>query len=141
MPAIPVVPGFSVAAQLDPSEAKDLAAAGVKTIICNRPEGEVDPAPMRRAAEAAGLGFRYVPVISGGMTMDDVEEMGRALAETEGPHVAYCRSGTRSVTVWALAEAGRRSPDALIAAAAEAGYDLRPMRGALEARATAARRA
>ena len=41
--------------------------------------------------------------------------------------LAYCRSGTRSTLLWALAEASAGgNPDALTAEAAQAGYDLAP---------------
>lgn len=141
-PAIPVTPDFSVAPQLEPADVPALAAAGVRTVICNRPDGEAGQTPaaeLQRAAEAQGLGFRYIPVSGGGMTPENVEEMAQTLAGTPGPHLAYCRSGTRSINLWALAEAGRRSPVEMIEAAAAAGYDLRPLRDLLDQRAAQSR--
>jgi len=55
--------------------------------------------------------------------------MRAALAAADGPVLAFCRSGTRSTLVWALARA-RSGDDAetLSAKAAAAGYDLTPIR-------------
>ena len=83
-----------------------IKAAGFKSIICNRPDneqpGQPSAAEIRRAAEAAGLSFRHVPIISGQpATGDDVAAMAQALDELEGPVFAYCRSGTRSTNLFA----------------------------------------
>ncbi len=117
-----------------------LAADGFTTVICNRPDDENPPelhaAAMRAAAEAAGLNFVDNPVVNGGLTMDMVENQGRAIAGAEGPVFAYCRSGTRSTIVWALSQAGHLPTDQMIGAAAQAGYDLAGMRGQIEALAS-----
>ncbi len=124
-----VTPAFSVAPQLAAGEMAALAAAGFKTVIANRPDGEsadqMSLAAARAEAEAAGLAFVAIP-FSGGPTMPLVEETVKALARAEAPVLAYCRSGTRSITVWALAQvaAGKASPDDIVSAATGAGYDL-----------------
>jgi uncharacterized protein (TIGR01244 family) len=46
--------------------------------------------------------------------------------------LAYCASGTRSSIVWSLGQAGKMPTDAIIAATAQAGYDLAGMRGQLD---------
>ena len=47
--------------------------------------------------------------------------------------LAYCRSGTRSTLLWALAEASRGGePAALAASAAQAGYDISPVRAVVD---------
>ena len=52
-----------------------------------------------------------------------------ALEQAEGPILAYCRSGTRSTLLWALAAAKQgETPDAIARAAAQAGYDVGPIR-------------
>lgn len=133
---IQVAPGISVAPQLTLADFEAAAQAGIKSVICNRPDGEQPGQPTlaqaEAAAKAAGLAFRAVP-ISGGPNLDDVDAMARALAETPGPHLAYCRSGTRSITVWALsqAKARARSADDLVELAAAAGYDLAGLRPTL----------
>jgi sulfide:quinone oxidoreductase len=127
-----------VAPQLTVADVAEAARRGFRTIISNRPDHEAPGQPTAQAiaaaAEAHGLAFRFVPVVSGRMTMQDVDDFAAALAEVERPVIAYCRSGTRSATLWSLAMAGRMDTNAIIAAAAEAGYDLEPMRRLIEAR-------
>jgi len=131
-----VADGFYVAPQLEPDDFAEAAAMGIKTIINNRPDGEapdqLSAAEARAAAEAHGMVCVHVPVVSGGLQPEDVTAMRQAIGSHAGPFVAYCRSGTRSCHVWALATAAREDPDALIQAAARAGYDLHAMRPLLQ---------
>lgn len=133
-----IVPGFSAAPQLLPEEIAEAAKLGYSMLICNRPDGEAPDQPgaaeMQAAAEAAGLDFAYLPVVPGGFTPTLITEMRMALDAAKGPVLAYCRSGTRSTMLWGLAEAGERPAAEIIAAAAEAGYDLSPLAMALNAR-------
>lgn len=129
---------ISVAPQLSPEDMTALAAAGFGTVINNRPDdeegGQPSNAEMRRAAQAAGLDYVSIPTVMGGMTQAQVDEMAAALASANKPVLAFCRSGTRSCNLWALAEASRGAlPDALIEKAAGAGYDLSGIRPTLEA--------
>jgi len=119
-----------VAGQVSP---EGIASLSVRILVNNRPDGEEPGQPssaeMESAARAAGLDYRHIP-IAGGFTEADVEAMAQALEV--GPALAFCRSGTRSTWLWALARASRGAdPEALAAAAAAAGYDLSPLRGAL----------
>ena len=116
--------------QIAPVEVPAFAAAGIRLIVNNRPDGEEPGQPasaeIEAAARAAGLGYRHIP-IAGGFPAEQVEAMAEALEH--GPILAYCRSGTRSTFLWALARAARGAPAGeSVAAAAAAGYDLRPIR-------------
>ena len=90
---------YSVTGQITPADVARIKAAGIKSVICNRPDGEQADQPaqdaVRAAIEAAGLAFRYIPVVSGQMTADNVASQARALEELPAPVLAYCRSGTR----------------------------------------------
>ncbi|MDF2234579.1 TIGR01244 family sulfur transferase [Albimonas sp. CAU 1670] len=133
-----VSPEFSVSPQIDPADVGLAAAQGVRAIVCNRPDGEGDQPSsetIREEAERLGLEFRYLPVPSGQVTDEAARGFGKALETLPGPVLAYCRSGTRSMTLWALAKAPRLSPDAIVAAAQGAGYDLDGLRPRLEAAA------
>ncbi|WP_201274110.1 beta-lactamase hydrolase domain-containing protein [Microvirga brassicacearum] len=46
------------------------------------------------------------------MTDEDAAAFGQALGEVRGPVLAFCRTGTRSTTLWALTEASHHDPDA-----------------------------
>ena len=127
---------ISVAPQIDPEDLPAIAQAGFTAVINNRPDGEEHGQPageaIRAAAEAAGLAYTAIPV-SGGFSMPQIAAMAQALGAAGGPLLAFCRSGTRSSNLWALASAkAGGDPDTLIAKAAGAGYDLRGLRPALE---------
>lgn len=127
----------SVAPMLEPGDMALLAATGVTTIICNRPDAEVPPthraAAMQQAAETAGMAFVYNPVTMPALTVEAVEEQADALDEAGGGVVAYCASGTRSAILWALAMAGRMPVDDILARTQAAGYPLPGLRAQLTA--------
>lgn len=122
----------SVAPMIAPSDMATLAAHGIGTVICNRPDAEVSPperaAAMEAAAEAAGLAFVYNPVAMPGLSRASVDEQADAIEGAEGRVLAYCASGTRSAILWALAMAGRISSDEIMEALRAAGYDLPQLR-------------
>lgn len=123
-----VTDSFAVAPQIGPEDVDEIAAAGFRTIIANRPDGEggLDQPRMgqvRAKAESAGLTFIALP-FSGAPTPEIVERTGHILAEAETPILAYCRTGTRSITAWALVHAGQGNSEDIVNAAAGAGYDL-----------------
>ncbi|MES2443577.1 MAG: TIGR01244 family sulfur transferase [Pseudomonadota bacterium] len=129
---------ISVAPQIMPEDVADLAAAGFTAIVNNRPDGEDDGQPagdsVAAAAAAAGLAYTAIPVTHAGFSGAQVEAMAEAMAAAGGPVLAYCRSGTRSCNLWALAAASEGSdPDALTAKAAGAGYDISGIRPLLDA--------
>lgn len=100
-----ITENYSVSPQITPDEIAAVKAAGFRTVICNRPDGEQPGQPshdaIQAAVEAAGLAFRYIPVVSGQMTLENVEDQRAALDEAEGPVLAYCRSGTRCTNLYA----------------------------------------
>ena len=120
---------FSVAPQISVADVVEAKAQGFTAIVCNRPDGE-DPgqpsaAEIAAAAQAAGLTYTHIPV-RGAPGPAEVEAMRQAVDAADGPVLAYCRSGTRSITTWTIGEAlaGTRSRQELIQLAAGAGYDL-----------------
>lgn len=123
-----VTDAFSVAPQISEDDVEAIAAAGFKTIIANRPDGEggVDQprmGPIRAKAEAMGLTFVALP-FSGAPTPEIVERMSSILNEAPQPVLAYCRTGTRCITAWALTYSGQGTAEDIVDAAAGAGYDL-----------------
>ena len=112
-------------------------AMGVVLIVNNRPEGESDDqtpgGEIEAAATAAGIDYLAIPVTHAGFSQAQVTAMAEALAGAQGPVLAYCRSGTRSTLLWALAEASRGGQPTVIAAkAAEAAYDISPVRAVVD---------
>jgi uncharacterized protein (TIGR01244 family) len=60
-----------------------------------------------------------------------VEETRSVLEGSNGPVFCYCRSGTRSTTLWALSQAGKLPANEIVEAAARAGYDMSHLLGHL----------
>ena len=114
----------------------DVAAAkemGVTMIVNNRPDdeepGQVSGAQIADAAKAAGIEYRAIPVTHAGFGQGQVDAMTEALEASEGPVLAYCRSGTRSMLLWALARAKQgANPSVIASQAANGGYDVSPVR-------------
>ena len=130
--------------QILPADIADAQAQGVTLVINNRPDGEETGQPegaeIEAAARAAGLDYLAIPVSGAGMSAPQVAAMAEALARTEGKVLAFCRSGTRSTLLWSLAQAqGGRDPEDIAAAAAAAGYDVSPVRPAMDMLAGQAR--
>lgn len=128
---------ISVAPQIDPADVVEAARAGFTTIVNNRPDAEETGQPegdaIRTVAETLGLTYHAIPITHAGFSGPQVEAMRGVLADAEGPVLAFCRSGTRSANLWALAEASRgEHPAGLVEAAAGAGYDLNGIRPMLD---------
>jgi sulfide:quinone oxidoreductase len=119
---------LSVSPQIQAADLPDIAAAGFRAIICNRPDGESGDQPCCGDIEAAvkvqGLAWRSQPVRSGGVTIADAQEFAALLAELPKPVLAYCRSGTRCAILWSLSEAGKRPLAEIVSRANAAGFDV-----------------
>ena len=119
--------------QIDTTSIAEAKALGVVRIINNRPEGESDDqtpgATIEAAAREAGMDYVAIPVTHAGFSLGQVDAMQEALESADGPVLAYCRSGTRSTLLWALARAkAGDNPAAIASKAAGAGYDVSPVR-------------
>lgn len=125
--------------QIVPDDIAAAKANGVALIVNNRPDGEDPSAPqgeaIEAAARAAGLDYKAIPIDQSGYGDHQVEAMAAALEAAQGGVLAYCRSGTRSTFLWALARAkAGEDPQELAEAAREAGYDISPILPRLTAR-------
>ena len=128
---------ISVAPQIAPEDIAAIKAAGFVAVVNNRPDDEQDGQPagdlIREAALAAGLTYAAIPIGGDGFSHPQVAAMVDLLEGADGPVLAFCRSGTRSCNLWALARARMGDdPQALIAKGAGAGYDLEGLRPLLD---------
>ena len=118
----------AVSPQITPQDMTAIKEAGFRAIICNRPDGEGVDQPsfeeIEAAAKKVGLEAAYVPVTSGKVRDEDVESFGAALKDLPRPVLAYCRTGTRSATLWSLHESKKRPMHEILAATKAAGYDM-----------------
>ena len=125
-------PNVSVSPQIAVEDVATAADQGFRTIISNRPDGEDPDVPdwgeFEAAAKDAGLEARHIPVVAQNIGESDVAAFEKALEELPKPLLAFCRTGTRSTIMWALANDGALTADERIRTAARAGYDLEPFR-------------
>ena len=135
MDARKITDRYHVSPQIDPEDAQAIADAGYSTIICNRPDGEEPNQPtvasMREAAEAVGLAFHHIPVSGGEFPQVAIKAFATVREEADGKVLAFCRTGTRSITLDALANVENETADARIERAERAGYDLSGLRDRL----------
>jgi sulfide:quinone oxidoreductase len=127
---------FSASPQLSAADVASAAEAGFRTIVDYRPDaedaGQPSAAAMEAIAQRHGLAFAHIPVTTASAISDsDIARMRATLAQSPGPVLGYCRSGTRAATMWALAQVGETPPETLLKAAADAGYDLSAIKSRL----------
>ncbi|MBF0679063.1 MAG: TIGR01244 family phosphatase [Devosia sp.] len=125
----------SVSGQIQPEDVATLKSLGFVAIVNNRPDGESPDQPagaqIEAAAEAAGLAYHAIPLGREGVNPDLVERTRAVIEGSNGPVFCFCRSGTRSTTLWALSQAGKAEAGDIISQAAEAGYDMSHLAGYL----------
>ena len=129
---------FYASPQIDPAQVAEAKAQGFTLIVNNRPDGEEAGQPEGAAIESAvreaGLDYIAIPVSSAGFSQPQVEALRDALDQAEGKVLGFCRSGTRSTFLWSLAQAADGAePDTVAAAARGGGYDVSPIRPAMDA--------
>ena len=131
---------LTVSPQIRAADVATIKAAGFRSIICNRPDGEGADQPVfaeiEAAATAEGMEIRYIPIVAGLVRDEDADAFGAALRDLPGPTLAYCRTGTRSAMLWSLSRSGLLSVDEVLDATKAAGYDLSALRDRIEAQGT-----
>jgi sulfide:quinone oxidoreductase len=119
---------FYVAPQITEADLAAVREMGIKSIICNRPDGEGADQPsfkeLSQIAKKLGLDMRYIPIVGGLVQDSNAMEFGMALETLPKPILAYCRSGTRSATLWSLAQAKDTPIADILSATKGAGYDM-----------------
>ena len=123
-----VNPEFWVADQITAQDIELIAARGIKSVFCNRPDGEGPDQPnvieIEQALKPYGIQIQYLPVVSGKVTDEQAEEFKQLYLQAQKPLLAYCRSGTRSITLWALSQVADQTLDQMLLIAKTLGYDL-----------------
>jgi sulfide:quinone oxidoreductase len=117
--------------QLSVWQVGELAAAGFRSIVCNRPdteEGAVASAAIAEAARAAGLAFAYQPVLFHTIAVEDGAAFVRTIESLPAPVAAYCRTGRRSAALWAMGRAPEQGAEVVLDASRKAGCDLEELR-------------
>lgn len=125
----PLAPGLSVSPQIAAADLAALRQAGFRSIICNRPDGEGADQPLfaeiAYAAQAAGIEAHYLPAESGKVSDEQGVAFGQLFDTLPKPVLAFCRTGMRSTTMWALSQADSQPLPLILASAKQAGFDLK----------------
>ena len=126
-----LTPNLSVSPQILASDLQAVADAGFKALICNRPDGEGADQPsfdeIAQAAARLGLQARYLPAETGKVRDEDGKAFGALLHQLPGPVLAYCRTGMRSTTMWALSQAGVTPLPQILEAGRKAGFEMQSL--------------
>jgi uncharacterized protein (TIGR01244 family) len=138
----PLAPGISVTTQVTPDAIAAAKAAGFRTIINNRPDqeepGQPSSAELEAKARVMGIEYHHIPVVPGQYSDTQIDAFRDAMGGCDKPALAFCKSGMRATSLWALAQAGKLTPAEILRQAAACGYDLAPLLPRIEARAKTA---
>jgi len=130
---------LSVAPQISVQDVAEIARLGFRTLVANRPDGEEPGQPAMADIEAAaaehGLQCVFLPVASGNVPDQDVDQFAPMIRTVEKPVLAFCRSGTRCTILWALSAAREHEPEDVLSKAARAGYNITGLKLRLEQQA------
>ncbi len=135
----PLDADISVTTQLLPDAVSGSRAAGFGSIINCRPDDEESGQPrsadLEALARAQGIEYHHIPVVPGQFREADIDAFCFAMGSCDKPVLAFCKSGMRAASLWALSQAGKRTTDEILRQAASCGYDLTPLARRIEARA------
>ena len=119
---------LTVSPQIAAEDIQAIRHAGFKSVVCHRPDGESSDQPLfheiEDAARAAGLDVRHQPVVPGRLADADAAAFGALMQELPKPVFAFCRTGTRSASLWALSQASKCALPDILESTAAAGYDM-----------------
>lgn len=119
---------FFLSDQIIQQDLEKIAEEGIKTILCNRPDGEGADQPniieIEQAAKKFGIQVEYLPVTSGKVTDGQAQEFKKIYQNAKKPILAFCRTGTRSITLWALSQGREQNLEQTLLTAKTLGYDL-----------------
>lgn len=123
-----ITDNYVVSDQITIDDISKIKDAGFKTIICHRPDGEAEDQPshelIEEAARSHGMQFFYQPISPGQFNNQLFEDFEMVCDSAPAPIFAFCRTGTRSSTVWALSQKGKLSDAEILNKTKSAGYDL-----------------
>ena len=130
-----------VAGQILADDVGWAADEGIGTIINNRPDGESYDQPagrdIERAAAAQGMAYHFIPMHMGETHETEIERTAAILQDANKPVLLFCRSGTRSAMLWAMASVRNGADaDTVIAAVDKAGFNARLVAGRISQLAT-----
>ncbi|CAN7648302.1 bifunctional sulfur transferase/dioxygenase Blh [Pararhizobium sp. LjRoot235] len=129
MPITAISEKLSVSPQPSVEDVRSLRDQGFMTLINNRPDNEDPSQPGTQAesqeAKHCDLSYAFIPVTADTITEADVRAFQRAVDESEGPVLAHCQTGKRSLNLYLIGEVidGRMSADEVVEFGRSRGFD------------------
>lgn len=118
---------IAVSEQITAEDMAEIAAAGYRVVVNNRPDNEVAGQPssasIEEAARAAGLEYHYLPVTASDFPGPDADRMAALFHDDSRPVLAFCRTGTRCANLW-VNTANDTDSEAAREKVRTLGYDL-----------------
>jgi len=137
MKIVKLTENVAVSGQITADNVAEIAAAGYKVLINNRPDGEEGGQPastdIAAAAVAAGLEYHHMPITATSFPGPDFDRMSDLLDDDDRPVLAFCRTGTRCTNLW-VASRDAASREQARLHALQLGYDLGLANGAATTR-------
>lgn len=125
---------FFVTGQIDSNSIAALKAESFKTIICNRPDNEEPNQPIKTElkleCEKNDINFHDIEFKPGDLDFQKITLTEKIILEDKKT-LAYCRTGTRSITLWAFASCKNKKVDEVLENVSEAGYNLSHLKDVL----------
>ena len=127
MNIVKLTENLAVSAQISLDDVAQIAAAGYKVLMNNRPDGEDSHQPagalIATAAEAAGMEYHHIPITAASFPGPDLEAITALVDDPSRPVLAFCRSGTRCTNLWVAGVADSDLAGAM-KVASQCGFDL-----------------
>lgn len=140
-PTGPVALSEDLAVGPSPTSRDDLKAiyaAGFRSVINNRPDTDTGLAltagDCASGCSAAGLALVHIPVEGQNPLEKDVRAFDRALKSLPKPVFAYCASGGRSASLWAMTAVTQLDTDTIIQKCRDIGFDVSGLKTKLDMR-------
>ncbi len=125
-----VTKNYFVSSQIEVNDVELLKNKGFEIVVCNRPDGEEPDQPdfksINEECSKLGIKFCNYPLSPGDLNLERVLET-KEIIEEDKKTLAYCRTGTRCITLWACAEVANKEIEEILEISEEAGYDLSHM--------------
>lgn len=119
---------FSISEQITLEDIQTLANMEVKTLICNRPEGEepnqLTSQQLNEETSKHGIKFIHIPSPGREIPAESLSLFIETFTKSEGKIHAYCRTGTRSSIFWGLTLATQMTSEEVINKGNSVGVNL-----------------
>lgn len=116
-----------IADQIILSDLEQFYHLGIKTVINNRPDKEINSplsVEVAQRSKELGLNYYYLPIIPGEYLIENITALTAIVATLNSPMVAYCRSGNRSTNLWGLSQKKLLGVEEVIKKAKNIGFNI-----------------